>query len=181
MADFDKAIVKTLPHEGFYVNDPDDPGGETYCGITRRDYPSWPGWAIIDKHKPLKWNQRINDPVLDNLVKQLYREKIWPTIKGDQIQDNYVACSLFDWTVNSGGVAVRVAQAATKQDIDGIVGPKTLAAINACNPQWLCDVLQNARREFVRNIVRRKPSQNKYLAGWLRRIAKFDYEDRASE
>jgi lysozyme family protein len=177
MADFEKAIAKTLPAEGYYVNDPDDPGGETYCGITRRNYPHWAGWPIIDKHKPLKWNQHVNDPVLEHLVKQLYHDTIWEEIQGNAIQDDQLACSLFDWRVNSGMYAVQSLQLATGQYVDGVLGPKTLAAINAHNPKILCGMLQNARRAFVQNIVKRRPSQKKYLAGWLKRIAKFDYAD----
>ncbi|HJW81700.1 MAG TPA: glycosyl hydrolase 108 family protein [Acidiferrobacterales bacterium] len=51
MADFKEAFELTLAHEGGYVKDPDDRGGETYKGIARRYNPGWPGWARINKAK----------------------------------------------------------------------------------------------------------------------------------
>ena len=53
MADFKKALTETLRHEGGYVNDPKDPGGETYKGISRKNHPDWEGWNIIDEKKIL--------------------------------------------------------------------------------------------------------------------------------
>ena len=44
-------ISNTLETEGYYVNDPSDSGGETYCGIARNSNPKWQGWKIVDKHK----------------------------------------------------------------------------------------------------------------------------------
>ncbi|MBW1801582.1 MAG: hypothetical protein JRJ85_12745, partial [Deltaproteobacteria bacterium] len=44
MAKFDEAFEKTTAIEGGYVFDPDDAGGETYKGISRRFNPSWGGW-----------------------------------------------------------------------------------------------------------------------------------------
>ena len=58
-------ISKTLETEGGYVNDPSDSGGETYCGIARNSNPKWEGWKIVDAHKPLKWNQKIQDSILE--------------------------------------------------------------------------------------------------------------------
>ena len=54
MADFDKALRKLLAIEGGYVNDPGDPGGETYKGVARRYNASWPGWSRIDAAKRRK-------------------------------------------------------------------------------------------------------------------------------
>ena len=48
MADFDKALELTLKAEGGYVDDPDDPGGETYKGISRSRNPKWQGWINVD-------------------------------------------------------------------------------------------------------------------------------------
>ena len=51
MADFTKAYALTAAYEGGYVDDPEDAGGETYRGISRRYHPSWQGWQIIDTLK----------------------------------------------------------------------------------------------------------------------------------
>ena len=47
MAEFKKAYDKTMGHEGGYVHDPDDAGGETYKGISRRYHPGWEGWKVV--------------------------------------------------------------------------------------------------------------------------------------
>ena len=36
---FDEIIEVVLHHEGGYVNDPKDPGGETNFGIAKRSHP----------------------------------------------------------------------------------------------------------------------------------------------
>ena len=51
MADFKKALSKILKWEAGYVNDPDDAGGETFAGVSRKNNKNWKGWPIIDKHK----------------------------------------------------------------------------------------------------------------------------------
>ena len=54
MAEFDISFQKVLSYEGGYVNDPDDPGGETYKGIARKMNSKWDGWVLVDllKQKP---------------------------------------------------------------------------------------------------------------------------------
>ena len=47
MANFNQAFKKVMSAEGGYVNDPDDPGGETYKGVARKMNPRWSGWAIV--------------------------------------------------------------------------------------------------------------------------------------
>lgn len=44
-----RAIARILPLEGGYVNDPDDSGGETIFGITRKNFPSLKLWNIVDR------------------------------------------------------------------------------------------------------------------------------------
>ena len=76
MANFNKAYKKTAASEGGYSNDPEDPGLETYCGISRRHWPKWPGWKEIDRHKktngPIKTNQKLVGADLATEVKIFY-------------------------------------------------------------------------------------------------------------
>lgn len=53
MADFKTAYKKIEAAEGGYCFDPDDAGGETYKGISRRANPNWNGWISIDAIKKL--------------------------------------------------------------------------------------------------------------------------------
>src|SRR6185437_3078069 len=106
------ALPPVLKNEGGYVNNPKDPGGETYRGISRKNNPSWAGWAIIDRYKnsrTLKTDDVIKDAQLDSLVQQEYESKYWKPFKGDTIQNQDVANIYFDMHVNSGA-AVKLMQ-----------------------------------------------------------------------
>ena len=48
---FKKALEHMLKFEGGYANDPNDSGGETFRGVSRRNWPKWPGWPLIDRAK----------------------------------------------------------------------------------------------------------------------------------
>ncbi len=65
MAIFDAAFEKTAAIEGGYVFDPDDAGGETYKGISRRFNPSWGGWDKIDEVKKANPRKRKFDNIFD--------------------------------------------------------------------------------------------------------------------
>lgn len=79
MANFDKEFEKVVFVEGGYVNDPDDAGGETYLGISRKNNPKWSGWISIDqlkKHHPKNFKKLLKQtPELTAKAKCLYKEK----------------------------------------------------------------------------------------------------------
>ncbi|MDD2996358.1 MAG: glycosyl hydrolase 108 family protein [Paludibacter sp.] len=113
MADYRHAIAKVLKHEGGYVNDPDDTGGETYKGVSRKNWPRWTGWAFVDVAK-----KQDNFPAslgkisaLQDSVMSFYRDNFWNKVGGDQIDDQDIADMLVDAAVNEGiKPAVRRAQ-----------------------------------------------------------------------
>ncbi len=106
MADFMKAISKILKSEGGYVNDPDDKGGETYKGISRKNNPNWIGWSYIDDIKKYHPNtfKRILDvtPQLQKAVYDVYKEKYWNVLKLDDFNNQNIANEIFDTCVNCG-------------------------------------------------------------------------------
>lgn len=118
MAKFDIEFDKVIIAEGGYVNDPDDNGGETYLGISRKFNPKWGGWAIIDKEKKkglkgitsrLKANHELTDK-----AKLLYKENYWDILELDDIPNQKIAHQLFDTCVNCGAkVAIDIAQQVT--------------------------------------------------------------------
>ena len=173
MANFKTALNKTLRHEGGYANTPGDAGGETYCGISRKNWPTWRGWYIIDKAKPLKYNQMLKDKHLADLVEVFYYEHFWKPIQGDKIKDQRIAALLFDFFVNSGYHAIKSIQRVVKVKDDGIMGTQTLAAINSADPELVFDSLKSARAKFLKDIVSRNPSQEKFLTGWMIRVNSF--------
>ena len=174
MADFERAFRKTLENEGgFLLHEvPGDKGGQTYAGIARKFHPDWSGWKLID--------QGITEDVtLTQLVRGFYRQKFWNLIKGDEIEDQSIAEAFYDTVVNMGiVVGTKAVQSLVGEVQDGVVGPRTLRAINSQREIWIkaSDVFDErllavkvARRVGV---VRKDRSQIKFIVGWLTRDLK---------
>ena len=107
MANFKTAYKKTGGYEGFYANVSGDRGGETYCGIARVFWPNWKGWKIVDQFKKdnggsIKPRTEIKNPELTELVESFYKTNFWNVVGGDNIEDQKVANTLYDFGVNSG-------------------------------------------------------------------------------
>lgn len=107
MAVFEKAFAKTVVAEGGYVNNPNDRGGETYMGITRKNYPKLKMWAIIDKLKNILSKRDLNsklskDEDIQKEVKEVYKKNYWTPLKLDLINSQRVANEFFDISVNCG-------------------------------------------------------------------------------
>lgn len=173
MAEFLAAYARVMGHEGGYVNDETDRGGETYAGISRRFNRLWEGWVIVDSHKPLNKGEVINDMILAGLVKQFYKRTQWDVVQGDRISSQRVAEFLFDWYVNSNEGGIIAAQKALAIPADGKVGNMTLTTLNSRSEAAIMTKLIDARTAFVNNIVRRDPTQKRFLKGWLNRINSF--------
>jgi lysozyme family protein len=186
MADFQTAYNITMSHEGGYVNDPDDSGGETYAGIARRYHPDWEGWKIIDEIKKTRELQRfeiIDDPRLKHLVGSFYKKKYWDVNYLDHVKDQAIANELFDTGVNMGtGTAAKMLQQSLNllnrnereySDIaeDGAIGNITLNTLSQCpHKKALLKTLNGFQFMRYYNICRRNPAQEKFMRGWLKRI-----------
>lgn len=116
MANFKKEYEKVIKAEGGYVNDPDDAGGETYLGISRKANPNWRGWTIIDFTKSQYGTKNITSKLkknnnLDNLAKELYKTNYWDVLELDDVPNQNIAHQLFDTCVNMGRTrAINIAQ-----------------------------------------------------------------------
>ena len=104
MANYKEAIAKVLKHEGGYVNDPDDKGGETYKGISRKNWSKWIGWNIVDNSKSLANFPKClySNTLLNEYVVDFYKRNFWVPIGGDNIKDQDVANILVDAAVLEG-------------------------------------------------------------------------------
>lgn len=109
MAKFIDAYKKVLNNEGIYSNDPDDAGGETYKGISRRANPNWNGWISIDaikKAHPTTFKCILKKtPELEKKVQDLYKDKYWDCFELDDVPNQLVAEQMFDTAVNQGQTA----------------------------------------------------------------------------
>lgn len=110
--DWEKAIDFVLRMEGGYSNDPHDPGGETKYGISKKSYP----------------NLDIKN-LTDQQAREIYKKDYWEACNCDELPTSF-AIGTFDCAVNQGvGKAKRILQIALDmENIDGIIGPKTIAA-----------------------------------------------------
>ncbi len=173
MASFSEAYKLLLPLEGGYVNIASDRGGETYAGISRKYFPKWTGWDIVDKSKPLKKGQIINNPSLDQMKSRFYENTFWNPIKGNSIVSQNVANFIFDWYVNSGSSAVIRIQRALGLTPDGLIGKLTIDKINGYGPSLIA-ALKVERIDFVNDIIKNDPSQEIFRKGWMNRIHSFN-------
>lgn len=162
MADFAPAFESMIRNEGGYKlhTVAGDRGGQTYAGIARTRWPAWHGWRDIDAGQ-------IPDT---RLVRDFYRDNFWHRIRGDDIADQRIARSLFDFAVNAGPVtAIKLAQIVVGTTPDGMVGPKTLAALHVADVEKFVLVYALAKVARYRDIVTKDRSQQKFLLGWLNR------------
>lgn len=185
MANFALALKKTLEWEGNYSLDPNDTGGETWQGVSRKHHPTWAGWDIIDSLKGLR-----NFPLcllpsysLKAEVEDLYRREYWNVLKCDDIEHQGLAEKLFDIAVNMGiGRAVKFLQQAintVEERVslfeDGVLGAKTLLKLKEFVLEDKCERLIATIRVLQANkyerIVAKDPTQQRFLKGWLRRAA----------
>ena len=140
MAKFKSAIPTIFLHEGGYVNHPNDPGGETNFGITKRTYP----------HLDIK-----------NLTKaqarKIYRRDFLNPGKYEKIDNQQAATKVFDLAVNMGPRrAHRLLQ-------------KAVRATNKVPASKLLQELRAVAVLFYVNLVFKNADRAVFLRGWLRR------------
>lgn len=188
MANFDEAYNITIDYEGGYSNDPDDAGGETYKGISRKYFPDWHGWETIDEAKGaanFPNNLRAN-PKLDKYTKKFFRKHFWNLFWGDKVPNQEIANELFDTGVNQGvhtavkylqtGLNVLNRNQKSYDDIvdDGVFGPNTLSALiqynNTHDPALLYKVMNILQGMHYIEYMKKSPIQEKYARGWLKRV-----------
>jgi len=170
MANYNSAYKIMEGNEGGWVDDDADSGKETYAGVSRKWFPTWPGWKIVDANKPLKTGQIINDAELQSLVKQFYKKEFWDKIKGDFIVSQSVALNIFDFFVNAGTAAIKIVQKIIGATPDGQFGDKTLQAIHSMPSADLIAKIKKERKDYYNRIVAANPDQKKFLKGWLNRV-----------
>ena len=151
---FDTAFHELLGHEGGYSNHPNDPGGETMWGVTK---------AVAQQHG---YTGPMKDLPVET-AKQIYRKAYWDAVRAEELPD-LIRYAVFDAAVNSGpGTAIRWLQQSVGATPDGVLGPKTLAAIKEVNPDGILRRMLSKRLTAMTNMSG-WPSFSK---GWARRIA----------
>lgn len=165
MAEFLPAFERMIVNEGGYVlhTVKDDRGGATYAGIARNFHPSWQGWRVIDQGET---------PPAD-MVRQFYRSNFWAPLRLDEVMHQEVAGNIFDFGVNAGlSTAAKLAQLVAGTTPDGKIGSKTIAALNAIDPDLFVARYALAKIARYRDIVVKNRTQQRFLVGWLNRALK---------
>lgn len=171
MANVEKLAPLILKWEGGFVNDPDDLGGATNRGVTLATYMQY----CRKKGYPVPTVERLKN-LSEHEWTEILKTMYWDRWKADQIESQSVANILVDWVWASGAHGIKIPQRLLGVTVDGIVGPKTLEAVNSRNPRELFDMIKIARFDFIEEICRKRPANNKFKRGWLNRINDFIFE-----
>jgi len=155
-----------------FSNDPDDAGGATMCGITIAAYKRYRKL----KNKPVPTVTDLKNITLDEWL-DILRTFYWDKMKADGIKNQSIANLCVDNVWGSGSGYIKQIQLIAGTTPDGIVGAKTLAAINTANQRQLFDKLWNKRKLFYNNLVLARPSNKKFLRGWLNRLNDFKFTE----
>lgn len=156
-----------LKWEGGFANDKDDLGGATNMGVTLATYRS-----VFGSKKTVKDLKRMTRVQWGVIFKKYY----WDKWKADDIKDQNVANILVDWLWCSGSYGIKIPQKVLGVSIDGIVGTKTIAAINARDGRELFDTIRQERKDYIDSICQARQQNMKFKKGWLNRINSLDYE-----
>lgn len=175
MADFKKAFHILERWEGGYANIKEDTGGETYKGITRKNYPEMSFWKKVDLLKKEGQGKEEINVVLGNNkeveeeIEAFYKKHYWDTYNGDEIECQEFAENLLLLTVNAGlKRGIKVGQESCDIVADGRYGEKTRKAFNNATIRNV-DKFNLIELEFYRNLVKTRPSNQKFLKGWENR------------
>lgn len=179
MASFEVAESITGRNEGLYADNKADTGGETYAGIARNHWPKWRGWFFIDRIKETfgKDAKTINkyakiDPFFAPAISEFYKQNFWDVLKLDLINDQQLANSVYDFGVNSGtSRSAKFLQQSAGVEADGIIGNKTLNAVNSADRKVIYYDFNKRRETFYKSIA--KGNQAKFLKSWLSRLKPY--------
>jgi lysozyme family protein len=145
---FEECFEIVVGHEGGYVNDLNDPGGETIYGITRRDHPDL--WIL-------------GRPTLEQ-AQARYEQQYWNAAGCDKLPKPWDLL-VFDAAVNQGIIpAVMTIQKALGLTADGRVGPQTIAACTSANKEQVALALAHRSLRYAQT-----RGFDRYGLGWLKR------------
>ena len=189
MSKFEVAFKLVMGEDGGYANDPDDTGGETYAGISRRFHPEWPGWKRIDEVKAKCGGLLPNNFMIPDLkpqVKAFYKKNYWNKVFGDAVIDQSLVNNLFDTAVNCGHTkaaeflqrALNVLNNREKYwndiKVDKIIGPKTIETLNKAFSHNMAVMVGSCfsilKGSHYIDIMERKETQEKFARTWIGRV-----------
>ncbi len=159
---FDASLAFVLRWEGGFVDHPSDPGGRTNKGVTQAVYDEWRAGHGLPAR-----DVRLID---DTEVEAVYETGYWLPPRCDLLRRQLDLVQL-DTAVNTGTRrAVRFLQAAVGCGVDGVFGPRTAAAADACDLATAIAAYCDARLSYYRLLAERRPELRVFLRGWTNRV-----------
>lgn len=152
-----------------YANDPSDAGGATMCGVT------------LSTYRCFKGCQGITATQLKRMTYQewykIFKTMYWDRWKADNIISQGIANILVDWVWGSGRYGITRPQRLLGVKADGIVGAKTLAALNSRSPLPLWAAIKADRKKYIDQIIAARPLNAKFRTGWMNRLNDLKYTE----
>ena len=167
MAKFENLLPFIEKWEGEYVNDPLDLGGATNMGVTIGT------WKAVGYDKDGDGDIDEDDLMLitrEDVVERVFHPHYWNHCRADSINSQAIANILVDWVWTSGVTGIKQVQTLLGVKADGIVGEKTLEAINSAPQRELFFDIKALRVAYVERICEKRPANMRFRKGWLRRI-----------
>ena len=145
--------------EGGYVNHPKDPGGATDRGITQSTYDAWNQRRGVKKRSV----RGISKEEADQIIVSQY----FVPVRFDQLPPG-LDYAVADFAVNSGPrrAVLELQKLLPGIARDGVMGNKTLAAVEAANLQHLIAAYGDARMAYLRGLK----TWGTFGGGWTRRV-----------
>lgn len=167
MADYTKLIPIVKKWEGGYVNHPLDKGGPTNSGVTIATFRS-----VYGKNKTVKDLKNMTS----EQWRYIFKTRFWDLWQADSIDNQAIANLLVDYVWASGVYGIKYPQQVLGVKADGIVGKKTLAALNEYpDKEELFYRLWDRRKEHFDAIVAKNPKQKVFYLGWINRLNAFKW------
>lgn len=169
MADYKKLIPIVKRWEGGFANHPADPQGATNSGVTIATFRS-----VYGKNKTVQDLKNMTNEQWE----YIFKTRFWDKWKADEINNQSIANLLVDWLWTSGVYGIKYPQSVLGVKVDGIVGAKTLSAINNYpNQKELFQKLWNRRKKHFDDIVKNRPQSKVFYKGWIRRLTDFLFKE----
>jgi len=157
-------LKHVLRMEGGYSNDPHDPGGPTNKGITLSTFAAHLGRDVTDATRS-DLIARLKD-IPSDVVSDIYDTRYWQPSRASEMPGG-VDLMHFDAAVNHGVTgAARLLQQATGVNVDGEIGPITMAGVRRAKPQDLIRAYADERTRRYRAL----PHFWRFGRGWLNRV-----------